>query len=128
MLISLVFHVFHLTTPLSSVRHAAMHMHDQGRDGEILKKVPRTTINGPGAALGDAKPRRHAAFPRARAGRSAVGRALPPIPQSPLSTSSTTHQVTLRMFSPSIETIASVSLLMIWRFCSPLNTSLITRT
>src|ERR1700741_906461 len=128
MLISLVFHVFHLTTPLSSVRHAAMHMHDQGRDGEILKKVPRPTIDGPGAGLGDAKPRRHAAFPRARAWTSAVVMGLPPIPQSPLSTSSPTDLVTLRMFSPSIETSASVSLLMIWRFCSLLNTSLITRT
>src|SRR6516165_8058794 len=71
---------------------------------------------------------RHAAFPRARACTSAVVRALPPIPQSPLSTSSTRQSVTLRMFSPSIETIASVSLLMIWCFCSLLNTSLMTRT
>jgi hypothetical protein len=63
-------------------------------------------------------PPRYAAFPCASACTSAVVRALSPIPQSPLSTSSTTHQVTLRMFSPSIETIASVSLLMIWRFCS----------
>jgi hypothetical protein len=37
-----------------------------------------------------------------------VVRALPPIPQSPLSTSSTTHQVTPRMLSPSIETIAQM--------------------
>jgi hypothetical protein len=44
--------------------------------------------------------------------------ALPPISQSPLSTSSTTHHVALRMFSPSIETMASVSLRIIWRFCS----------
>jgi hypothetical protein len=50
------------------------------------------------------------------------------MPQSPLSTSSMTHQVTGRMFSPSIETIASVSLPMIWRFCSLLNTSLMMRT
>src|SRR6516164_761611 len=60
----------------------------------------------------------HAAFPRARACTSAVVRALPPIPQSPLSTSWTRQKVTMRMFSPSIETSASVSLLMIWRFCS----------
>jgi hypothetical protein len=33
---------------------------------------------------------------------------------------------TWRMFSPSTETIASVSLLMIWRFCSLVNTSLMT--
>ena len=55
----------------------------------------------------------HAAFPRARAWTSAVVIALPPIPQSPLSTSSTMQKVTWRMFSPSIDTIASVSLLMI---------------
>ena len=39
---------------------------------------------------------------------SSVLSGLPPMPQSPLCTSSTTTQVTPRMFSPSVETIVSV--------------------
>jgi hypothetical protein len=42
---------------------------------------------------------------------------------SPLATSSTTTQVTGRRFSPSIETIASVSRSMISRFWSGVKTS-----
>src|SRR6185503_15982791 len=57
--------------------------------------------------------RRQAALPAANACTSLVVRALPPMPQSPLSTSSTVTHVTPRMFSPSIETMASVSFLMI---------------
>src|SRR5215475_13772307 len=59
---------------------------------------------------------------------SLVVSALPPMPQSPLSTSSIVTQVTPRMFSPSIETMASVSFLMICLFWSLLKTSLMTRT
>jgi hypothetical protein len=46
----------------------------------------------------------------------------PPMPHSPLLTSEIFTQVTPRMFSPSIETMASVSFWMICRFCSGLNT------
>src|ERR1700722_13838451 len=46
----------------------------------------RTIVDGPGTACRDPRSLRHAAFPRARACTSAVVRALPPIPQSPLST------------------------------------------
>src|SRR5215469_17244677 len=57
-----------------------------------------------------------APVPAARACTSWVVSALPPIAQSPLCTSSSTHQVTPRMFSPSIDTIASVSFCTIsWR-------------
>ncbi len=42
--------------------------------------------------------------------------------QSPLATSEIFTVVTPRMFSPSIETMASVNLWMISRFCSGLNT------
>ena len=45
-------------------------------------------------------------------------RAFPPMPQLPLLTSSTITQVTSRIFSPSIETIASVSLRIISCFCA----------
>src|SRR3984893_4965719 len=48
--------------------------------------------------------------PPAMALISPVVRAFPPMPQLPLLTSSTTTQVTSRIFSPSMETIASVSL------------------
>jgi hypothetical protein len=58
----------------------------------------------------------------------AVVSGLPAIPQLPLATSSTTHQVTGRMFSPSICTIASVSRRMISSFCSGENTFSITFT
>src|SRR5207344_1684030 len=51
--------------------------------------------------------------PRRSACTCSVVSALPAIPQSPLLTSSTTHHVTWRMFSPSIETIASVRRSMI---------------
>jgi hypothetical protein len=44
------------------------------------------------------------------------------MPQSPLLTSSTMTQVTGRMFSPSIATMASVRLRTICCFCSPENT------
>src|ERR1700710_664561 len=50
------------------------------------------------------------------------------MPQSPLRTSSTTTQVTPRMFSPSIETIASVRRSTICFFCSDVNTSSISLT
>src|SRR3954463_4735930 len=50
------------------------------------------------------------------------------MPQSPLATSEILTQVTPRMASPSIDTMASVSLLIIWRFCSALNTFWITWT
>src|SRR5215472_5326383 len=55
--------------------------------------------------------------PAARACTSWVVSAFPPIAQSPLCTSSSTHQVTPRMFSPSIDTIASVSFCTISRRC-----------
>ena len=45
------------------------------------------------------------------------GSAFPPIPQSPLLTSSISTVVTPRMFSPSMETIVSVSLAIISCFC-----------
>jgi hypothetical protein len=64
----------------------------------------------------------------ARALTSCVVRGLPAIPQSPLRTSSTTTQVTGRMASPSIATIASVSSETIRRFCSGVNTSSISLT
>src|SRR5882757_4642400 len=48
-------------------------------------------------------------WPAASALTSAVCIGLPPIPQSPLATSSTTTQVTGRMFSPSTSTMASVT-------------------
>jgi len=48
--------------------------------------------------------------------------------QSPLLTSSMTHHVTPRMFSPSTLTIASVSRSAIWRFWSGVKTSSITLT
>src|SRR5215470_7432555 len=73
----------------------------------------RSSLRRSGAMQRDVTSRGHAALPRAKVCTSAVVSALPPIPQSPLSTSSTTHQVTPRMFSPSIETMASVSLVMI---------------
>jgi hypothetical protein len=57
-----------------------------------------------------------------------VVNALPPIAQSPLCTSSSTHQVTPRMFSPSIETIASVSFCTISRRGEPEKTPSITFT
>src|SRR5579862_7708246 len=50
------------------------------------------------------------------------------MPQSPLRTSSTTTHVTPRMFSPSIETIASVRRATICPFCSGVNTSSISLT
>jgi hypothetical protein len=44
---------------------------------------------------------------------AAVVSGWPPMPHSPLATSEILTQVTPRMFSPSIETIASVSFLII---------------
>src|SRR5262245_35949316 len=105
-----------------------LHYNARGGEGESLTRSARNRRRRFGHNATATRSDRHAAFPRAKACTSAVVRALPPIPQSPLSTSSTTHQVTPRMLSPSIETIASVSLLIIWRFCSLLNTSLMTRT
>src|SRR5207245_8969452 len=62
-----------------------------------------------GHVLSGARPRYPVDLPAARAFTSAVVSGLPPIPQSPLLTSSTTTQVTGRTFSPSTEPIASVS-------------------
>jgi len=56
--------------------------------------------------------------PAAKAKTSAVVIGVPAMPQSPLWTSSTITQVTWRMFSPSIATIASVGSLTIRCFCS----------
>src|SRR5262249_9715402 len=67
-------------------------------------------------------------FPAASAFTSLVDRGFPPTPQSPLLTSSTTTQVTDRMFSPSIETIVSVSLRIISCFCAGVNTPSISFT
>src|SRR5215472_16247534 len=69
-----------------------------------------------------------APVPAARACTSWVVSALPPIAQSPLCTSSSTHQVTPRMFSPSIDTIASVSFCTISRRCELEKTPSITLT
>ena len=55
-------------------------------------------------------------------------RALPPIPQSPLSTSSTVTQVTGRMASPSMSTMVSVNFSIIALFWSASSTPLITLT
>ena len=66
--------------------------------------------------------------PAASAFTSLVVRGLPPIPQSPLLTSSITTHVTGRMFSPSIDTIASVSLRIIYCFCIGVNTPSISFT
>ena len=62
------------------------------------------------------------AVPAASAWTASVVRAWPPMAQSPLLTSSMTHQVTPRMFSPSTLTIASVSRSAIWVFCSGVKT------
>jgi hypothetical protein len=56
------------------------------------------------------------------------GKGLPPMPHSPLATSSTTHQVCGRMFSPSISTIASVSRSMISCVCRAVKTPSISLT
>ena len=61
-----------------------------------------------------------ACLPAASSFTASVVSGLPPIPHSPLTTSEIFTQVTPRMFSPSIETIASVNFWMIWRFCSGL--------
>ena len=50
------------------------------------------------------------------------------MPQSPLLTSSTTTQVTGRMFSPSMSTIASVRRSTMSRFCSAVKTFSMTLT
>ena len=67
-------------------------------------------------------------MPAARACTSWVVSAFPPIAQSPLCTSSSTHQVTPRMFSPSIDTIVSVSFCTISRRCEAEKTPSITLT
>src|SRR4051794_22170142 len=70
----------------------------------------------------------HDAAPAASAWTACVVSARPPMPQSPLWTSSTRTQVTPRMFSPSTATIASVSPSTIWRLLSSLNTPSMTLT
>ena len=67
------------------------------------------------------------AFP-CRAWTSAAVRPLPPMPQSPLLTSSTITHVTGRRFSPSILTMVSVSWWIISLFCSGVKTPSIRRT
>jgi hypothetical protein len=61
--------------------------------------------------------RQAADLPAAIALTISVVRAFPPIPHDPLFTSSIVTQVTPRIFSPSIETIASVNFSMISFFC-----------
>src|SRR4051795_13354937 len=78
-----------------------------------------------GGARGD---HGYAGVPAARACTASVVRACPPIPQSPLLTSSTTTQVTPRMFSPSISTIVSVSFSIISCFWSSRKTPSMTLT
>src|SRR5262249_35010943 len=73
--------------------------------------------------------RRHLSrLPAASAFTSLVVSGLPPTPQSPLLTSSRTTHVTGRRFSPSIDTIASVSLRLISCFCAGVNTPSISLT
>src|SRR6204780_5885760 len=60
--------------------------------------------------------------PAASSLTASVVSGLPPMPHSPLLTSEIFTQVPPRMFSPSIETMASVNFWMICRFCSGLNT------
>jgi hypothetical protein len=67
----------------------------------------RTSAPSYGEASGEAVAGQ-AGTPAASALTSAVVSGFPPMPQSPLATSSTTTHVTARMFSPSIDTIASV--------------------
>jgi hypothetical protein len=67
-------------------------------------------------------------LPAARAFTSLVVSGLPPIPHSPLFTSSTTTQVTWRMFSPSMETIVSVRRRIISCFWVELKTPSISLT
>jgi hypothetical protein len=69
-----------------------------------------------------------AGCPAARLLTSAVVSVLPPMPQSPLCTSSMTHHVTDRMFSPSMLTMVSVSFSTISRFWVASNTPSISFT
>jgi hypothetical protein len=78
---------------------------------------------GNDTAAGPLSLRQAADLPAAIAMTISVVRAFPPIPHDPLFTSSIVTQVTPRMFSPSIETIASVNFSMISFFCFGVNTS-----
>src|SRR6266550_2009289 len=67
-------------------------------------------------------------LPAANALTASVVSAFPPMPHSPLLTSSIVTQVTWRMFSPSIETIASVTFSIIAFFCESEKTPSMTFT
>ena len=73
-------------------------------------------------ALALARSHYAAGRPAASSITASVVSGLPPMPHSPLVTSEIFTQVTPRMFSPSIETMASVNFCMICRFCSGLKT------
>src|SRR5262249_39396141 len=86
----------------------------------------------PGSASSPPAARHPLALPAARSFTSPAGLGLPPLPpslpQSPPLTSSTITKVTGRMFSPSMETMASVSLRIMSRFWASLKTPSITLT
>ena len=86
----------------------------RGRAAEAEETVRRVAGRVP--STGSAQTLYPVGFPAAITFTSAVVSDLPPIPQLPLLTYSTITKVTERMFSPSMETIASVSLWMISRF------------
>src|SRR5262249_30450967 len=67
-------------------------------------------------------------LPAASAFTAAVVNGWPPIPQSPLLTSSMMTDVTWRMVSPSIDTMTSVSFRIISCFCAGVNTPSINLT
>src|SRR5215831_7025205 len=90
-----------------------------------MLKSPAPLANAPTTLRGQPQA---ACLPVARAFTSSVVNGVPPIPKSPLFTSSITTQVTLRMFSPSIQTTASVSFFTISRFCESENVPSMTLT
>jgi hypothetical protein len=116
---------YRLASSRSGRRRRSQSHSSRPKSEEAIRRVDIVNC-GPAAMIPAAGPlslRQAADLPAAIAMTISVVRAFPPIPHDPLFTSSIVTQVTPRMFSPSIETIASVNFSMISFFCFGVNTS-----